>query len=196
MLNRFIDKFRDSRAIKRVVGPFALAMTFILLTGCASRTIDKSFDQLISSLDQITLAVAPPDRPKNCGGGPREPLVLYVRFNGACPKEVVPKENGCENGKSRNVVCVCRNKIGSESITWQAAEYDSTGGITEIAESYELYFNPFLPDPAFAATAGKIEAGTLVDEPPVLSFDDLIAFKYTIYKDGCDPVDPRIIIDQ
>ena len=74
----------------------------VLLSGCANHTVNRSFDQLSQSVDRLALAVAPLDAPRDCGGTPPMSLNLDVRFNGSCPKEVVPVENGCVNQSSKN----------------------------------------------------------------------------------------------
>ena len=43
---------------------------------------------------------------------------------------------------------------------------------------------------------GEIKNKKLINSPPVTSDGETIVFKYTVYKPGCDPVDPRIIIGE
>jgi hypothetical protein len=106
---------------------------------------------------------------------------------------VLPAENGCVDQKSRNVVCVCRNNVGTEEINWQSVDADGNA----IAEDYQLYFDPFKSGPAFSADGqGRIKNKKLINAPPVTSQGETIQFKYTVFKPGCDPVDPRIIIGQ
>ncbi len=90
-----------------------LLLLIFATTGCASKTVDRSFDDLSAAVDRLARTVAPPDEPRDCNGTPPNSLTLYVRFNGSCPKEIVPADNGCVDQKSKNVACVCRNNVGS-----------------------------------------------------------------------------------
>jgi hypothetical protein len=194
MLSRYVGDFREMMAGRSILATIGLAVALILTTGCASRSLDKSFDQLSASIDRFTQTVSVPDRPRDCGmPGRPSLLMLHVRFNGSCPDKVVPVENGCVDQNSRNVVCVCRNSVGTEEIAWQAV--DNEGNPTD--DYYELYFDPFKQGPTFKANGqGRIPNKKLINEPPVTSAGELIRFKYTVFTPDCDPRDPTIIIGQ
>lgn len=170
-----------------------LLILIFATTGCASRTVDGSFHDLSAALDRLTRTISPPDAPRDCGASPPNSLTLNVRFNGACPKEIVPAENGCVDRKSKNVACVCRNNVGNAELNWRSVDGDGN----PVSGDYQLFFDPFKSGPGLSANGqGEIKNKKLIDSPPVTSQGETIVFKYTVYKPGCDPVDPRIIIGE
>lgn len=71
------------------------------------------------------------------------------------------------------------------------------GGCNPVSEDYQLFFDPFKSGSGLSANGqGEIKNKKLIDSPPVTSQGETIVFKYTVYKPGCIPRDPRIIIGE
>lgn len=101
-------------------------------------------------------------------------IPVQVFFSGNCPTGVDPEN-------------IEMSKAGQDKVRWTA--YDATSRQPLTTVSYQIFFDPFKGKSMDSGNNGEILSQPVAGDVPVN-----VNFKYTVFTEGCTPVDPNIRI--
>jgi hypothetical protein len=100
-------------------------------------------------------------------------IPVQVYFNGNCPVRAVPEN-------------IEMSKAAQDRVRWIAHD-DTTR--QPVSVSFEIFFDPFRGKSIISGNDGVATSQPVATDVPVD-----VTFKYTIYSEGCTPLDPNIRI--